>query len=257
MIQLVASDIDGTLVQGDAPISPRLFRQIRALKAHGIPFLVSSGRQYDSLLTLFAPVKDEIYYLCQNGAVVFAHGAPLFTSIIPLETAKELSREILSIPECEVLISFATGAYVLPKQASYVTLMREVKHSNVTILSSLEEITQPVTKIAAYCPRSGAAGLEPRFDRWRGTLNVAIGGPNWLDFGLADKATGLLPLCQQLGVGPAHVMAFGDNYNDTAILDLVGHPYIMSSAVSSELRQRYPNCNSVEEELDRLLAQLG
>ena len=35
-------------------------------------------------------------------------------------------------------------------------------------------------------------------------------------------------------------MAFGDNYNDVAMLDLVGHPYIMQSA-APELRQRYAN----------------
>jgi len=35
-------------------------------------------------------------------------------------------------------------------------------------------------------------------------------------------------------------MAFGDNYNDVAMLDLVGHPYIMSTA-AAELRRRYEN----------------
>lgn len=43
-----------------------------------------------------------------------------------------------------------------------------------------------------------------------------------------------------LGIDPADVMAFGDNYNDVAMLDLVGHPYIMSTA-AAELRQRYAN----------------
>ena len=34
-------------------------------------------------------------------------------------------------------------------------------------------------------------------------------------------------------------MAFGDNFNDTAMLDLVGTPYIMDSAAPA-LRARYP-----------------
>lgn len=256
MIRLVASDIDGTLIQGDAPLSDRLFDQIRRLKAAGIPFLASSGRQYDSLLNLFAPVKEDIYFLCQNGAVVFAEGAPLYTSTLPMEQVRALCDEILAIPECEVLISFPTGAYVLPKHPSFITLMREVKHSDVTVISSLDEITQPVTKIAAYCPESGAAAMKPRFAHWRTHMNVAIGGPLWLDFGLASKADGLLPLCRYLGISPADVLAFGDNDNDAPILALVGHPRIMACSVSPELRAAYPNCTSVEDDLEQLLKEL-
>ena len=44
-------------------------------------------------------------------------------------------------------------------------------------------------------------------------------------------------------------MAFGDNFNDEAMLDCVGAPYIMDNAVP-ELRGRYKNhCASVAEVL--------
>lgn len=256
MIRLVASDIDGTLIQGDAPLSPRLFQLVGRLKAQGIPFLAASGRQYDSLRSLFAPVGDDIYYLCQNGAVVLDRGEPVFTSFLAMALVRPLVEEILAVPECEVLISFPTGAYVLPKQESYVTLMLEVKHSAVTVISSLDEITEPVTKIAAYCPITGAAGMAPRFHHWNSSLKVAIGGPLWVDFGRASKADGLLPLCRRLGISPADVMAFGDNDNDASLLELVGHPYIMASSASPALRRKYPNCASVEDQLEALLKEL-
>lgn len=255
MIRLVASDIDGTLIHGDTPLSDRLFSQIRRLRACGIPFLAASGRQYDSLLQLFAPVKDEILFLCQNGAAVFAGGALLYRSALPMELVKPLAAEILAIPECEVLISFATGAYVLPKQESYVTLMRDVKHSAVTVLSSLDEITEPVTKLAAYCPESGAATLKPRFAHWQAHMNVAIGGPLWVDFGRASKADGILPVCRYLNVSSADVLAFGDNDNDAALLAAVGHPRIMTSSASPELLARYPHCACVEDDLEALLRE--
>lgn len=255
MIRLVVSDIDGTLIQGDVPLSPRLFDQIRRLKAAGIPFLASSGRQYDSLLALFAPVKEDIYFLCQNGAVVFADGAPIYISTLPMEQVRALCQEILEIPECEVLISFPTGAYVLPKRDAYLTLMRKVKHSDVTVLSSLDEIAQPITKIAAYCPDSGAAAIRRRFAHWQTRMQVAVGGPLWLDFGLAGKADGLLPLCRYLNIPPADALAFGDNENDASILALVGHPRIMATSASAELRNTYPNCTCVEDELEQLLKE--
>ncbi len=38
----------------------------------------------------------------------------------------------------------------------------------------------------------------------------------------------------------ADVMAFGDNYNDVSMLDIVGVPYIMDGS-AAPLREKYPN----------------
>ena len=43
-----------------------------------------------------------------------------------------------------------------------------------------------------------------------------------------------------MGIELAEVMAFGDNYNDVPMLDIVGTPYIMEGA-SAPLREKYPN----------------
>lgn len=67
-----------------------------------------------------------------------------------------------------------------------------------------------------------------------------MAGPKWIDTTVANKGIGVQSICRVLGIDPADVMAFGDNYNDVAMLDLVGHPYIMSTA-AAELRRRYAN----------------
>ena len=72
-IRLIASDIDGTLLQnGRTEITPQLFSQVRALKERGIIFCAASGRQHGSLRKLFQPVETEIYYICENGAIAFS-----------------------------------------------------------------------------------------------------------------------------------------------------------------------------------------
>ena len=55
----------------------------------------------------------------------------------------------------------------------------------------------------------------------------------------ANKGVGVESLCRVLGFAHDEVMAFGDNYNDVAMLDLVGTPYIMDGA-AAPLRARYP-----------------
>ena len=47
MVKLIASDLDGTLLQNGAhDVNPIVFDQIRTLKEHGIMFAAASGRKY-------------------------------------------------------------------------------------------------------------------------------------------------------------------------------------------------------------------
>ena len=76
-IRLIASDIDGTLLQNGAMEIPgEIFEQIHRLERRGILFCPASGRQYKSLRQLFAPVADKVPFLCENGAVVYGPGSP-------------------------------------------------------------------------------------------------------------------------------------------------------------------------------------
>ena len=75
MIKLIASDIDGTLlIEGTDKINPEIFEVIKKLKEKGIIFAAASGRQYGSIRKLFAPVKDDIIFITDNGSSVFCRG---------------------------------------------------------------------------------------------------------------------------------------------------------------------------------------
>lgn len=74
--------------------------------------------------------------------------------------------------------------------------------------------------------------------RWQ-QANAAVAGPFWIDTTTANKGIGVQSLCRVLGIAPDEVMAFGDNFNDVSMLDIVDTPYIMDSAAPA-LRARYP-----------------
>ena len=66
MIKLIASDLDGTLLlNGAQSLREETCRLIHRLYTEkGIRFVSASGRQYDNQRRLFAPVADEIAYIC-------------------------------------------------------------------------------------------------------------------------------------------------------------------------------------------------
>lgn len=254
MVRLIATDIDGTLLQnGETAVSPRFFRQARRLMERGAAVCAASGRQYDSLRRLFAPVAEGMYFLCENGAVVYGPGTRLLSkTAIDRQASLALCRDILSIPDCEVLISGANMSYLCPKTGDFVNQIRYFLGNNVTVLPSPEEMPEEFVKISAYY-RPGASLVEPTLaPKWQGRFQVALAGECWLDFTQADKGTGLRALCDCLGIRPEETMAFGDNYNDVPMLDMAGMPYLMASA-APELRRRYPTqCPRPEDILETL-----
>lgn len=257
MIQLVACDIDGTLLHGDqTEISSAVFEQISRLSQLGVRFCPASGRQYSSLRRLFAPVADQLYYLCENGAVVYGPGDPgTVLAKVPMhrDQALALCQEILQTDQCEVLISGADTSYLCPKCADIVDHIRYFVGNRVAVLDSPRDVPEEIVKVSAYCRPGTAHAASALLPRWQDTFQVAIAGEKWLDFTAADKGIGLSVLCRALGVGLDRVMAFGDNENDLPMLHRAGVPYIMENA-PEYLRSQFPNhCRRVEDVLARML----
>lgn len=248
-IRLIASDIDGTLLQnGATAISDRLFAQVRALKKQGIYFCAASGRQHGSLKKLFAPVEKEIFFLCENGAICFdPEGKAVSKTPMDREKALVLSHEILDVPPFEVLISGAETSYLIPKSPDFVDHIRYFVGNHVTLLSAPEEIGEDILKVSAYCPDGALQYQEVWRARWP-ELQIALGGKLWLDCGVASKREGIAGICRYLDIDPSEVMAFGDNYNDLPMLSFVGHPYMMDGA-QPELRGMFQNHAACPEDV--------
>ena len=66
-------------------INPEIYDIIRKLKAKGIVFAAVSGREYDSIERVFAPVKDDIYFIAGNGGIISYQGEIIEKMAIPAE----------------------------------------------------------------------------------------------------------------------------------------------------------------------------
>lgn len=257
MIRLIASDIDGTLLPEYSTVLPdAVFSMIRELKKQGIAFCAASGRQYANLRRLFAPVADEIYYICENGAVVYGMGAeePLLNkSVMKRELAEQLIHEIISRRNCEVLVSGANTSYLIPKAEEIVHCIRDSLGNNTVILKSAEEIPEDIIKVSAYCNPDTSLVQKELPQKWEPYFHSAVAGMQWLDFTLADKGFGIQAICKALQISPENVMAFGDNFNDVPMLSVVGAPVLMESA-HPQLREKFPvQCRSVPDYVQECL----
>lgn len=57
MIRLIASDMDGTLLDEKSSVPEGTFELITALQEKGVRFCAGSGRRYDTLANSSAPLR--------------------------------------------------------------------------------------------------------------------------------------------------------------------------------------------------------
>lgn len=259
MVKLIACDIDGTLLKiGEKKISPKVFEQLRRLYRKGIIFCLASGRQYKSLRTLAEEYADRIYYMCNNGAIIYGpcSGREIEADVIsktplPREPAEKMCRYILSRQGLDLNVGCADMDYICPQTTDLTEHLTGIGY-NVSRISDLSEIKEDILKVTACCP-DGAINYMKEFDAlWGSTFNVAVSGKRWLDITASDKGTGVKALCKALNIPLSQVMAIGDNFNDLPMLDIVGEPVVMESA-AEEIKRRYKRtCASVEAVLAEL-----
>lgn len=259
-IKLIASDLDGTLLQEyGAKCSSELFELICALEKKGVYFVPASGRQYPNLKHLFAPVDDKVMYLCENGALVMHLNQPLVKNVFEDALALELCLAVLEQPKCEVLISGERTSYLIPKEESYVRHIRDEVGNQITIVDAPERIEEPIIKVSYYTKREYrdmiGKELEPRF---AGRCLMVTSGNEWVDFAPlgTSKGSALAVIGEKLGIAPEEMAAFGDNENDRTMLELVGHPFIMENCNPSIRDIPGTRCRRVEEELRKILKEL-
>ena len=181
-IKLIASDLDGTLLlNGAQSLNPGTCELIYRLKQKGIYFLAASGRQYANLQRLFAPVKDEIVYMCENGCLSFFQGEMIYKETMSRELGHEILQAIREKEGCEILLSGVDTSYLQPKKMSYYYHMRDVVKNNVTLVSDIFQVQEEYMKISVYEEKGieGSAGYWQ--ERFGDRVTAVTSGNEWLD----------------------------------------------------------------------------
>ncbi|MFA9377383.1 MAG: Cof-type HAD-IIB family hydrolase [Lachnotalea sp.] len=232
MIKLIASDLDGTLLQNNAQeLSEQIVPYIQRLKEMGILFVAASGRQYANLQRLFGPVKDDIAYVCENGALVIYQGHIIHKTVIDKDIGEEILVDIRQRTGCEILLSGMNTSYLEPKSNEYAHRMQNIVKNNVTIVKDILNVTENYLKISVY-EREGIHNSEEYFrDKWGDRVTVVTSGTEWLDMISlhTNKGNALKILQQKFNITPDQTMAFGDNYNDVEMLADASYNYAINS----------------------------
>ncbi|MBF6301423.1 HAD family phosphatase [Nocardia amamiensis] len=228
--QLIALDVDGTLLDTGTPISARVLAAVRAAVAAGAHVVVTTGR------TLLAtrPVLVELglrdgHALCSNGAVhidvakVEPVAVQAFDPAPAISALRALFPAMIFAVEKVGMGTWATGGgpgeYSL---GEFLLVDHHVLSSEPTPRlncwlpdGSLEEMLLALRSLRV----PGASWVHGEFGPW---LTVAREG--------VSKGWALERLRTALGIPLEATLAIGDGYNDREMLCWAGHAVAMGNA---------------------------
>ena len=238
--RLVASDVDGTLLDVHERVTERTRRVVTSLVADGAPFVLSTGRPPRWI----SPVVDQLGHapmcVCANGAVIYDSNSDriLDAQTLSSETLHWLAEIAYdALPGCGLAaerVGASAHDAATPQFVSSPGYEHAWLNPDNTELSQDEVLDVPAVKLlirlASASSGDMVAALEPliggRADLTFSTDNglIELSAPG------VSKASGLAIVAERLNVVPADIVAFGDMPNDVPMLKMAGLGVAMGNA---------------------------
>lgn len=244
-IRLVAIDLDGTLLNSQAEISPGNRQALASATERGIQVVVVTGRRLHSARPIVGQLPCPVTLICSNGALISSPaGDVVHRDFLPSQVAIEVLKVAREFrPHAVVIFDVSTRGQVTMQEGASregpLSWYLEKAPEFLALVSELEAaITSDPVQIMFGGPPAHLAPLEH-------LLRDSSVGPSihltWTKYfsrnmSLLDvmnrdcsKGGALRLWAGRCGVAPSEIMAIGDNYNDREMLEFCGHPILMGN----------------------------
>ena len=232
---LVATDVDGTLLDPTDRVTPRTRGVLERAAAAGVGLVLVTGRPPRWIPPVIAQVGVVAgLAVCANGAVVYDAATDRIVSArtVDAATLAELAATVSALlPEAGLAVELVHPVPSFIAEPSYRHAWVGSDHE---IRPRAELVTRPAVKmlvrdtrmrseeiVAALAPAVGSA-VDLTFSHPGGLVEISAPG--------VTKALGLAEVAAATGVAASDVIAFGDMPNDLEMLQWVGHGVAMGNA---------------------------
>jgi HAD superfamily hydrolase (TIGR01484 family) len=232
---LVATDVDGTLLDPADRVTPRTAAVLARLVLYGVGLVLVTGRPPRWIPPVVAQVGVAGLTVCANGAVIYDAATGRVVSAHALDTATLTD---LAAAVSDVLPDAGLAVERVSLSGEHFMAEPSYRHawvgSDHTLRSRAELMDMPAVKmlvrdpaltsdvmVAALAPVIGSAG-DLTFSHPGGLVEISAPG--------VTKATGLAEVAATVGISAADVVAFGDMPNDLEMLRWAGHGVAMGNA---------------------------
>lgn len=256
MINLIATDMDGTLLNAAHEISEDNIQAIKYAQSQGITVVIATGRAFYEANAPINQTDLKVPYICLNGAEVRDESFNIMsTSNLNRELINRITEELNKenifyqvytnlgiytenpLRDLEIYIDIAQRAgQEADVEKIKSDIQKRIDNGTLKVVDNYDKIQDTpgeiVMKILAF-----DSDLE-KIDRVSETLakseSLAVSSSSRGNIEIthsdAQKGIALNTIAERLNIDMKNVMAIGDNMNDVSMLERVGYSVAMENA---------------------------
>ncbi|WP_192942921.1 Cof-type HAD-IIB family hydrolase [Staphylococcus cohnii] len=256
MINLIATDMDGTLLNAAHEISEDNIQAIKYAQSQGITVVIATGRAFYEANVPINQTDLKVPYICLNGAEVRDESFNIMsTSNLNRELINRITEELNKenifyqvytnlgiytenpLRDLEIYIDIAQRAgQEADVEKIKSGIQKRIDNGTLKVVDNYDKIQDTpgeiVMKILAF-----DSDLE-KIDRVSETLakseSLAVSSSSRGNIEIthsdAQKGIALNTIAERLNIDMKNVMAIGDNMNDVSMLERVGYSVAMENA---------------------------
>ena len=257
MIKLIASDMDGTLLNSKHKISKENLEAIKKAEEMGIKFAIATGRMYEDV----KPLLDECGLICQcivlnGGEYIDEKGKVLEGIYIEREEAREIIDMIIkeniiaeiytneglytvnNKEEALTEVAYRIKAYD-PKTSFEEAIKFAESHPHFVNLKYIQDIDEFLNSnirigkfVAFYNDEETTLNVKKKLESI-GSLAISSTFTKNIEINNKEAQKGLIlaKVADKMGIKREEVMVIGDSFNDNSMFSEFTESFAMGNAV--------------------------
>jgi len=257
MRHLIATDLDGTLLNDEKSFDDLTIRTFQRLQERGHTIALATGRHYIDTQEIRSRLGVDAFIVSSNGARIHdIADQAIYQKNIPAP----LAREILQMTaKFDVMTQIFTPTEWLVDRPISTLLWH---HPDSPFQYQIEQLSQyhgeNVEKILLFGKPELLAEIERQIHALYAERVAALAYTDAeclevMALGVS-KGVALQMLMHTLGIEAPRVLAFGDNLNDVEMLSVAGRPHVMANA-HPRLFELFPDATRIGHNYEGAVAQ--
>ena len=257
MIKLIASDMDGTLLNDDHMISEENLMAIRKAQEMGRHFTIVTGRDYGAVKSYLEECNLKCECILSNGAEYRDVNGNIIESVYMNKESVKIAFDILSEAGLCIQLMTNNGSYITNKESDKKAIIDRFKLFNPTMteeevkkfvakfhkergmkeIDNIYEILESnveVLKIVTFDnDEKLIAALKDKLRESTSDLAVASTFSNDIEISdiKAQKGLILAKTIKKMGIDKSEVIVLGDSFNDYSMFTEFENSYAMENAI--------------------------
>jgi Cof subfamily protein (haloacid dehalogenase superfamily) len=236
--RLLALDIDGTLLDSQHQLRPRVARAVVAACDAGVIVTLATGKLFRSIQPLIETLGLSCPQICLNGAAIMedVSAPPLYYAPLTDDDRRSVIESVRRLAPETLISQFALDAIYVDREHPSLPVFEEFGEQAPEMTTNLLDVAEPVAaKILVVGSLDQVALLHEEVAPLLGSrLYITTTMPIFLEFFqvAANKGRALRRLRESLGIAREEVVAIGDGANDAPLLREAGLAIAMANGAA-------------------------